>query len=150
MKRSFYRVCNPDTQQGLWYKFDGTFSGLIHEEFDFCFNSQLKMDYDEELVGWLSVADDLDHLWGWFTTEDVANLQKHGWFIYEYEATEWKFYEKFQHNVISQATSKLVRKIELFQIGCHDCKFEQWVYNDDLFVRCPSCSPHHPKFHYKK
>ena len=34
MKR-FYRVCNTDTQQGLWYHFDGKFTGLIHDDFNF-------------------------------------------------------------------------------------------------------------------
>ena len=31
MKR-FYRVSNVETQQGLWYNFNGEFTGLIHNE----------------------------------------------------------------------------------------------------------------------
>lgn len=110
--KKFYRVCNPASQQGLWYDFDGTFTGLIHDRFSFCSNSKLAMDFDEELVGWLSATETLEDLWKWFTREDVLRLQNHGWYIFEYEATDYKFYEKFQHMVISQATSKLIRKID--------------------------------------
>ena len=110
--KTFFRICNPATQQGLWYDFNGEFTGLIHERFNFCTNSKLAMDFDEELVGWLSAVETLEDLWKWFTREDVEKLQNHGWYIFEYEATDYKFYERFQHMVISQETSKLVRKID--------------------------------------
>ncbi len=111
--KKFYRVCNPQSEQGLWYAFNGTFTGLIHDKFSFCTNSKLAMDFDEELVGWLSATDSFDDLWKWFTTEDVMELQKHGWFIHEYEAVDYKFYERFQHLIISQATSRVVKQIIL-------------------------------------
>ena len=112
MKKTFYRVCNPDSQQGLWYDFNGKFVGLIHEQFDFCTNSKLAMDFDEELVGWLSATESLDDLWKWFTIEDVKELQKHGWYIHSYEATEYRFYDRFQHMVIAQESSILISRIE--------------------------------------
>jgi hypothetical protein len=111
-KKHFYRVCNPATEQGLWNNFDGTFTGLIHERFDFCANSKLAMDFDEEIVGWLSATQNLEDLWKWFTREDVMRLQNHGWFIHVYEATSWKFYDKFQHYVICQQTSKIIERID--------------------------------------
>jgi len=70
----FYRVNHEHTQQGLWYEFNGNFSGLIHNEFNFCTNNQLKMDFDPELVGWLSATDSLESLWNWFTMEDIIKL----------------------------------------------------------------------------
>lgn len=106
MTKTFYRVCKPDTEQGLWYNFDGTFSGLIHDKFTFCKNSKLAMDFDPELVGWLSATDNLEDLFHWFTPEDLINLQMYGWQIYAYEAENYRFYEKFQHWVIEQSTSK--------------------------------------------
>lgn len=112
-KRTFYRVCNEETKQGLWYQFDGSFTGLIHDKFNFCANRDLKMDFDEELVGWLSAVQNLEDLWKWFTQDDIKELQKHGWFIYEYIAKDSKFYDRFQHLVIKQDTSKVIRKIEL-------------------------------------
>lgn len=109
----FYRVCNEKTQQGLWYNQDGNFTGLIHDKFSFCQNSELKMDFDEEIVGWLSAVENLEDLWKWFSKEDIKKLQEHGWFIYEYEAIHVKFYDRFQHLIINQNTSKVIRKIEL-------------------------------------
>lgn len=109
----FYRVCNEDTKQGLWYSQDGNFTGLIHNEFDFCQNKNLKMDFDEELVGWLSATDNLEDLWNWFTKEDIKKLQEFGWFLYEYEVKEYKYYEKFNHFVINQETSIVNKKIIL-------------------------------------
>lgn len=112
-KRTFYRVCNEVTKQGLWYQFDGSFTGLIHDRFNFCANKDLKMDFDEELVGWLSAVQNLEDLWKWFTQDDIKELQQHGWFIYEYRAEDSKFYDRFQHLVIKQDTSKVIRKIQL-------------------------------------
>lgn len=43
---TFYRVCNLETYQGLWYDYKGNFTGLIHNEFNFCANSELKMVWD--------------------------------------------------------------------------------------------------------
>jgi hypothetical protein len=106
----FYRVCNPNSYQGLWYSYDGQFTGLIHDQFKFCKNNELQMDFDEELVGWLSATDSLESLYQWFTQEDIKELQKHGWYIHEFEVEEYKFYDKFQHYVICQKTSKIKKK----------------------------------------
>lgn len=105
MKKTFFRVCNRETLQGLWYAFDGEFTGLIHNEFSFCLNTKLEMDFDPELVGWLSATDSLETLYNWFTEEDILKLQEKGWFIHEFEATDYKFYERFQHLIINQETS---------------------------------------------
>lgn len=128
----FYRVCNPDTQQGLWYHFNGGFTGLIHNEFNFCKNNELEMDFDKELVGWLSATDSLESLYNWFTKEDIIKLQKHGWFIYEYEVENYKFYDKFQHYIIEQSSSKIKNKISFFRTrhfqgyGPNCCR--SWVF----------------------
>lgn len=112
-KKIFYRVCNTESLKGLWYDFKGEFTGLIHEDFDFCINSSLKMDFDPELIGWLSATDNLENLYQWFPKHDIERLQHFGWFIHEFEAEDYKFYEKFQHLIIKQDTSKLIRKIIL-------------------------------------
>lgn len=111
--KKFYRVCNHETEQGLWYSFNGNFTGLIHNEFNFCKNNELKMDFDPELVGWLSATDSLETLYHWFPQEDIIRLQSNGWFIYVYESNNYKFYERFQHLIIHQASSKIVEKIIL-------------------------------------
>lgn len=112
-KKIYYRVCNKETLQGLWYDYKGQFTGLIHEEFAFCANNELEMDFDPEIVGWLSATDSLETLYNWFTKEDILQLQEQGWFIHEFEAVDVKFYERFQHLIINQETSKVIRIIEL-------------------------------------
>jgi len=109
----FYRVCNTDTKQGLWYNQDGEFTGLIHSDFNFCRNSELKMDFDEELPGYMSVTDEYDTLFNWFSKEDILKLQKHGYYIHVYESDDYKFYNRFQHWVVNQESAKLVERIEL-------------------------------------
>jgi hypothetical protein len=109
--KKFYRVNHKVTQQGLWYDFKGNFTGLIHDKFSFCQNKDLKMDFDEELLGWLSAVENLDDLWKWFSKEDIKQLQEHDWFIHEYKTNDYKFYERFQHLVIKQKTSEVSKII---------------------------------------
>lgn len=111
----FYRVCNTETQQGLWYDFKGDFTGLIHNKFNFCNANTLTMDFDPELVGYLSATESLDILYKWFSKEEILKLQEHGYYIHMYECNDYKFYERFQHQVISQVNSKLIKKIELYE-----------------------------------
>ena len=85
----FYRVCNTETKQGLWYDFTGKFTGLIHDKFNFCENSKLEMDFDEELVGWLSATPDFDSLLVWFSIEDIKILQQFGCCIHVYETNDF-------------------------------------------------------------
>jgi len=111
--KKFYRVPNKKTEQGLWYDFKGNFTGLIHNEYNFCANKDLAMDFDEELVGFLSAAHDLETLFFWFPKQDILKLQEHGYSIHVYESSDYKFYERFQHFVISQQNSKLIKEIIL-------------------------------------
>ena len=111
--KTFYRVCNDESKQGLWYKYDGHFLGLIHNRFNFCVNRDLKMEYDPELVGWLSAVETLEELYNWFPDYDIKELQNFGWFIHEYEVDNHRFYDRFQHPVICQKTSKLSKRIIL-------------------------------------
>lgn len=105
----FYRVANNDTKQGLWYDWDGKFTGKIHNEFSFCKNSTLPMPYDEEIRGWLSATDTLESLLQWFTKEDIQELEKHGYFITIYEASDYKDYQN--HQIIKQDTSIVIDTI---------------------------------------
>jgi len=101
----FYRVCHKDTLQGLWYDYKGDFTGLIHNELNFCLHNGLAMDFDEEIVGWLSATNSLETLYNWFPITDILKLQEHGYYIHTFEATDVKFYDRFQHTIIKQETS---------------------------------------------
>jgi hypothetical protein len=109
----FYRVCNENTLQGLWYDYQGKFTGLIHNDFDFCLHNKLEMEFDESIVGWLSATDSLESLYGWFPENDILELQKKGFFIHTFECCESRFYERFQHIVIKQSESTVIEKIIL-------------------------------------
>lgn len=107
----FYRVSNTDTGQGLWYNYNGQFTGLIHDKFKFCKVNELKMDFDPELVGWLSATKTMEELYNWFSEGEIKQLQDHGWYIHEYEVTRHKWYERFEHFIIKQDTSILTKRI---------------------------------------
>lgn len=118
----FYRVANVESNQGLWYDWDGKFTGLIHHRFDFCKNNELPMPYDKKLKGWISATDELEQLWFWFTKEDVYKLQEFGWYAYVYQTEKWKYYDyndEVTHTVIDQQTSTPILRI---------------IINDDLEI----------------
>lgn len=104
MKKLFYRV-GVETKEGLWYDKEGKFTGLIHTEFNWCNASKLQMPFDNKLIGYLSVADTLEHLYQWFSKQELLKLQDIGFNIYEYISDDYKFYNLYQHNVINQKTS---------------------------------------------
>jgi hypothetical protein len=101
------------TLQGLWYTYDGEFTGLIHDRFNFCQNNKLEMEFDPTIVGWLSAVENLEDLWVWFSKEDIRALQEHGWFIHEFVTEEARFYERFQHTVIKQDVSRVTQLIAI-------------------------------------
>ncbi|MBN9312916.1 MAG: hypothetical protein BGO40_02825 [Chryseobacterium sp. 39-10] len=107
-KKTFYRVCNAETQQGLWYDFSGTHTGLIHDEFAFCKNKNLPMPYDPMAVGWLSATETREELYEWFPVEDIIRLQKHGYFLYLYESSIYK--QHHNHWLISQRHSQIIEQ----------------------------------------
>lgn len=116
-EKVFYRVCNQHTLRGLWYDFNGKFTGIIHNEFNFCKHKDLEMDFDPELVGWLSATDTLDKLFEWFPPSDIIKLQDEGWYLHKFVATDVKFYDRFQHLVIKQETSKSIGRIVLKDVS---------------------------------
>ena len=111
MSKLYYRIAHEETQQGLWYDSKGNFTGLIHNEFNFCMNTNLPMPFDPDLVGWLSATDSLEDLFNWFSKEDIERLENHGWFITVYEAEKVKKYKN--HLVICQETSLVKERLSL-------------------------------------
>jgi hypothetical protein len=92
---------------------NGIFTGLIHNELNFCKNNELLMDFDETIVGYLSATPTLDELFNWFTKDDILKLQEHDYYIHVFESDDYKFYDRFQHFVINKESSKLIEKIVL-------------------------------------
>ena len=113
MKR-YYRVANINTDQGLWYDMKGKFTGLIHNQYNFCKNCELPMPYDPDLTGWLSATDSLDDLYLWFPPEDIQRLEEFGYRIFEYATVKVKPYRN--HLVINQKSSVLLRTFKYGEI----------------------------------
>lgn len=110
MKQHFYRIGRDNG--GLWYTPEGQFTGTIHTpEFQWLSASKLEMPFDKNIVGYISVADSLQHLYTWFPKEEIIKLQELGFVIEEWAATDVEFYEPYQHNVIKQDSSVLVSKL---------------------------------------
>lgn len=107
----FYRLEDKVTHQGLWYDFKGEFTGLIHDKFAFCMNSQLPMPFDIKLVGWLSATETLDELFNWFSKEDIQNLEEYGYRVAIYQASEYRYHNN--HWIINKDSSRLVEQLSL-------------------------------------
>ncbi|MDD4438325.1 MAG: hypothetical protein PHS04_09855 [Tissierellia bacterium] len=107
----FYRVGNIKTRQGLWYDFDGNFTGLIHKEFDFCQNKDLQMPFDAGITGWLSATLTLDELFTWVPIKDMLQLQEHGYVIEVHEAFNFRMHNG--HWVIKQDESTLIGEMKI-------------------------------------
>lgn len=118
MKTEYYRIAHKDTGQGLWYNSNGEFTGLIHNEFNFCMNTNLPMPFDNDLVGWLSATDSLDDLFNWFSKSDISELERYGWFITVYESEKVKQYKN--HLVICQKTSVFKTRLYMSNINSID------------------------------
>lgn len=107
----FFRVGNTATNQGLWYDQEGNFTGLIHNELNFCSCSEVLMNFDEEVSGYLSCTESLEDLYIWFSKEDLKSLKEHGYEIYLYSSEDYTYYDRFEHYLINQKTSKIIGKI---------------------------------------
>tara|TARA_R110000796_G_scaffold248124_3_gene374576 strand:- start:745 stop:1107 length:363 start_codon:yes stop_codon:yes gene_type:complete len=110
-KKTFYRVANTTTNQGLWYDIDGNFTGLIHKEYDFCRSNVLPMPFDENVVGYLSCTDTLDDLFEWFPMEDIIRLEKGGYYLTVYESEDYKSYHN--HWVFNQNNANFIKTIPM-------------------------------------
>lgn len=109
--RYFYRI-GTEEGTGLWYSKEGKFTGKIHRpEFSWLSASSLQMPFEQQLVGYLSVADSLEHLYQWFSKANIINLQDLGFTIEEYISNDYKFYDLYKHNIINQKTSKLNNRL---------------------------------------
>jgi len=116
--KEYYRIAHKDTGQGLWYNSSGEFTGLIHNEFNFCMNTSLPMPFDKDLIGWLSATDSLEDLFNWFSKSDISELEKYGWFITVYESEKAKQYKN--HLVICQETSVFKTRLYMSNINSND------------------------------
>lgn len=115
--KTFYRVGDINTKQGLWYDQAGQFTGFIHGPLNFCANSELQMPFDAAIIGYLSATETLEELFVWFPITDIEQLEKYGFSILEYQAADFKQYAN--HWIINQQTSIIVKVIEVKTLQHH-------------------------------
>lgn len=108
MRKIFYRVENPKTQNGLWYDIEGNFTGIIHgNEFNMLQNHKLTMPFNKYIQGWLSCVEKIEEIEAWFNKEDMKILRPKGYMLSEYESTDFKKVDG--HWIMKRETSKRIR-----------------------------------------
>lgn len=88
-----YRVENPSTMQGLWYRGDGTFNPFIRSLGDAKCHD-LPMDFDPafkaEGLDWFSACDNTEDMSNWFSLSDLQKLHMQGYRLYRFEVTRYR------------------------------------------------------------
>lgn len=108
MRKIFYRVENPKTQNGLWYDIEGNFTGIIHrDEFNMLQNHKLPMPFNKDIQGWLSCVEKIEEIEAWFNKDDMMILRPKGYVLSEYESTDFKKVDG--HWIMKREASKIIR-----------------------------------------
>ncbi len=111
-KKRFWRFHDTSGKgQGLWYSIGGVFINRIQQEFSFCKASSMSMEFDPEMVGWLSATESLEVLFQWFSREEILKLQESGFRVVIFEATEYRQYNG--HWLIKQGSSVIAETVVL-------------------------------------
>jgi hypothetical protein len=121
-----YRIENPETWTGMWYNADGSYSGYIHSLTEGK-SAWLPMDFDEKYRAdgktWLSAGKSIENMNQWFSVLDAYELDKAGYFLYEYVVSQYKVDDIqayfTREGVVSQKQIKLNEVFDLSEIKYH-------------------------------
>jgi len=90
---TIYRVENPLSQQGLWYREDGSFNPLIKtltnaiaRDFPMGFDPAFKVDG----LDWISGCDNLTDMQNWFSVQDLTELHIRGYDLFKFEVEKYR------------------------------------------------------------
>ncbi len=90
---TLYRVENPQTMQGLWYRGDGTFNPHIRSLGDAKCHD-LPMDFDPafkaEGLDWFSACDNTADMANWFSFSDLRKLTAQGYGLFRFEVERYR------------------------------------------------------------
>lgn len=88
-----YRVENPITWQGLWYRKDGTFNPFI-KTLTNAVARDLPMGFDPQFkvggLDWFSGCDNLTDMKNWFSTQDLEELSSFGYNLYGFNVERYR------------------------------------------------------------
>lgn len=99
VNKTVYRVESEDGKLGLWRDADGTWNPKFHLLRDGKCKDMPMEDsevYREGGKRWFASAPSRELLKEWFSLEDLCDLQKHGFGIYEFEVSQWKLVSEFE------------------------------------------------------
>lgn len=97
--KTVYRVESEDGKLGLWRDADGTWNPKFHLLRDGKCKDMPMEDsevYREGGKRWFASAPSRELLKEWFSLEDLCDLKKHGFGIYEFEVSQWKLVSEFE------------------------------------------------------
>lgn len=93
-----YRIENPDTMHGMWYRLDGSYDPFINRLTE-GISKDLPMDFDERYHAggqkWFSGCPTIELMNHWFTPLDALELQQNGYRLFQFESKQFKV-EEFQ------------------------------------------------------
>lgn len=105
-----YRVENPATMQGLWYRGDGTFNPFIRTLGDAkCQDLPMGFDpaFKAEGLDWFSACDNLRDMSEWFSLSDLRKLAAQGYGLFRFDVQRYRHVNGHaafaRHHVISAA-----------------------------------------------
>jgi hypothetical protein len=109
-----YRVENPISQQGLWYRTDGTFNPFI-KTLTNALAKDLPMGFDKDFkvegLDWISACDNLPDMRNWFSAQDLMELDQRGYNLYEFDVSRYRTVN--DHAVFAKEHIKYQSKIDL-------------------------------------
>lgn len=107
-----YRIENPVSKHGMWYKEDGTFDPFIYKltegiskDLPMLFNPEHK----EGGIDWCSAGSSIEQMNMWFSPLDALELMQNGYNLYEMQVTTFK---KMEHEVLFSRDS-IVSQVEI-------------------------------------
>lgn len=113
-----YRIENPDTGIGLWYRADGVQVDFIRT-LDGAKCADLPMGYDPTLVGgWLSGTDTMAAMADWLHHSDGVQLEAAGHALWEMTVSEFRMTsEPYVHAVFRREHVLAARRLPFDALG---------------------------------
>ena len=93
---TIYRIENPDTMHGMWYRLDGTYDPFIKTLTE-GISKELPMDkhprYMLHGIPWFSAGKSVENMNQWFSALDAKELNEAGYKLFSFTVQEYQMEE---------------------------------------------------------
>ena len=93
---TIYRIENPDTMHGMWYRLDGTYDPFIKTLTE-GISKDLPMDkhprYSFKGIPWFSAGKSVENMNQWFSASDAKELNEAGYKLFSFIVQEYQMEE---------------------------------------------------------